>query len=252
MIFGSKGRTGHQPRTARGERVYAIGDVHGCFHELRRLLELIRTHHESRPPADRLRLIVLGDLIDRGPDSARVVRFLKNLSEATGSLSVLMGNHEEMMLASLAGDRAAMRLWTTHGGRETLASFGFDPARLDNGEEMRALAGAMREAVSQPVIDWLRARPLWERSGDYLFVHAGVRPGVALDRQQRHDLLWIRDDFLNWEGALGGATVVHGHSIETEPQAGRWRIGIDTGAYRTGRLTALFVEDGEREFLTVE
>ncbi|MAX00920.1 MAG: metallophosphoesterase [Sphingomonas sp.] len=247
--FGWGGRR-RRPRTGKGERIYAIGDIHGCYRQLRRLLGRIEAHHEALPPPASLRVVLLGDLIDRGPDSARVLRFAGQLSNRTPNLVTLMGNHEELMLGALAGDRAALDLWREHGGRATLASFGFDPARLDSERDIRLLSGQMRLAVSQPIIEWVRRLPLWTRSGDYLFVHAGVRPRIPLSRQQPDDLLWIRDDFLQWSGSFGGATIVHGHSIDEAPQLSEHRIGIDTGAYRTGVLTALYLEDDRQEFLS--
>jgi serine/threonine protein phosphatase 1 len=160
---------------------------------------------------------------------------------------VLLGNHEELMLRALAGEPGLLMAWLRMGGDATLRSFGMD-VPSDNIFPPDFLRQA-RAAIGPDLRQWLGGRPLFARSGDYFFCHAGVQPGVALARQKQDDLLWIREPFLRstlWHGAV----VVHGHSVEAEVQAQPNRIGIDTGAYRTGRLTALCLDGTQRFILT--
>jgi serine/threonine protein phosphatase 1 len=231
--------------TSAGERIYAIGDIHGRYDLLLRLLAKIQSHHASLPNPKHLRIIVLGDFIDRGPKSANIVHLLQNATIETETLTVLLGNHEDLMLSSLAGDGEALSAWLRYGGDATLASFGIDPsAMLRLGP--RAAAAAMREVIAQPLIDWLRTRPVMTRSGDYIFCHAGLRPGVPVADQSREDLLWIGADFLESSERIENSVVVHGHSTFTTVEQRANRIGIDTGAYHTGVLTALYLEGTER------
>jgi serine/threonine protein phosphatase 1 len=159
-----------------------------------------------------------------------------------------MGNHEQQMLRFL-DDIEIGPTWLTYGGRETLASYGVVPPAAPDGEPglLRAQA-QFRERLPREHVDFLRALPLWRQEGDFFFVHAGVKPGVPLGEQSEEDLLWIRDPFLDCDEPFG-AMVVHGHTITREPAVRRNRIGIDTGAYATGCLTALAVEGTDRMFL---
>ncbi len=235
------------PSAAPGERLYVIGDVHGRYDLLRDLLRRIERHSRGRPDPESLHVVLLGDVVDRGPDSAKVLRFLFDWSQNTTGAIMLLGNHEEMMLRAVEGDRRVLRPWIRMGGRETLESFGLtipdDPARD------RAFMSVMRAAVPEEMTRWIRGWPVSGRSGDYYFCHAGVRPGVALDKQSRSDLLWIREEFLHFRGDFGAA-VVHGHTISNGVDWQENRIGIDTGAYETGILTALYVEGTERDVLS--
>lgn len=228
-------------------RVYAIGDVHGRYDLFRRLMNIIERDQASRLAAP-TRLILLGDIVDRGPDSAKMVKGCMNLTASTDRFMVLKGNHEEMMVDALRGSLYAYRQWLKFGGRETLLSWGVDEALLDGPATMDKLRHAAA-IVGEEAIQWLARLPLYHRHGDYLFVHAGIRPGVALRRQRAEDLLWITDDFLDSE-ASHGMIVVHGHTIsEHRPVVRNNRIGIDTGAYRTNQLTAIGIEGGERWML---
>lgn len=235
-------------RTDRGERIYAIGDIHGRLDLLRTLLDQIERHLDSSPQSPSVHVVLLGDLIDRGADSAGVLRFLHGVQKRTDLLVVLKGNHEELMLRVLDGEPGMMRAWMRMGGAATLRSFGIEPPEAD--EDLLAATKALAAAVPRDVVDWLRGLPLTARSGDYLFCHAGIRPGVPIKRQARDDLLWIREEFLN-DLTDHGVVVVHGHSISSEVEVRPNRIGIDTGAYRTGVLTALCLDQAEREILTV-
>lgn len=230
---------GEEPR-----RIYAIGDVHGRLDLFQRLVGIIKRDHAGRLPAP-TRMILLGDLVGHGPDSAPLVRWCKLLTERTERFVVLKGDHEAMMVDTLRNDGlTALELWLDHGGGEALASWGVSRSLLDRGARDELLDAA-RRAVSADILDWMANLPLFERHDDHLFVHAGVRPGVPLDQQDERDLLRIRGEFLRSKEDHG-AVVVHGHSIhESGPDMHRNRIGIDSGAFRTGRLTAIGLEDGQ-------
>lgn len=235
------------PSTDKGERIYAIGDIHGRYDLLKEMLGLIRAHHEAREPVSSLHIVLLGDLIDRGPDSARVLQWIYNVQQRSPGMIVLSGNHEDLMVRSLNGDAATFRVWMRTGGDATLRSFGIEPPERD--VDPRLAIKQLRAEVPRNLLSWVSKLPLTARSGDYLFCHAGIRPGVALSNQKRADLLWIRDEFLG-DADDHGVVVVHGHSIAEEVEMMDNRIGIDTGAYKTGRLTAVYLEGSEREILT--
>lgn len=237
------------PSIDPGERIYAVGDVHGRYDLLQQLIERIGVHHNALPPAKALHMLFLGDLIDRGPQSAQVLRFLSDLQRRTRSVIVLQGNHEEIFLQAVDGDLNVLDAWLRFGGAATLRSFGLEPPR--EGQDLRQFLRELRAAIPVSLVEWLRRLPLMARSGDYFFCHAGIRPGVPLRRQKREDLLWIREGFLE-DTRNHGAVIVHGHSIEPDVQLRENRIGIDSGAYRTGILTALYLEGETQELLSVE
>jgi serine/threonine protein phosphatase 1 len=237
-------------RLPEGMRVYAIGDVHGRRDLLDRLLARIDEDAAARGPATDTRLVLLGDLIDRGPESAAVVERVLELGAARAGVHLLGGNHEEMLLAALDGDDRVVRAFCRAGGRETLLSYGLDAAAYDSMdyEEIAAVMPALVPALHQAVL--ADAETLLVL-GDYAFAHAGVRPGVALAEQSVRDLRWIRDPFLGHRGTLE-KVVVHGHTVRPEVEFRQHRIGIDTGAWHTGRLTALGLEGAERWILQTE
>jgi serine/threonine protein phosphatase 1 len=213
------------------------------------LLDRIGEHAQALPPAKSLHLVFLGDLVDRGPDSAKVVEFLYELEQSTDQIIVLLGNHEEAMLKALDGDIGVLQRWLGVGGAETLASYGI---RLpEPRDDLRRYTRYLQNSLPAEQMRWLRRLPLTAQSGDYFFCHAGIRPGVPLDRQSREDLLWIRDDFID-DAADHGAVIVHGHTIEPEVRMRANRIGIDTGAYRHGVLTALYLEGESQEIISAK
>ncbi len=218
----------------RGRRVYAIGDVHGHLDRLQTLHRLIAEDLAARPVANAV-LIHLGDYIDQGPDSAGVLTHLARLRLPGVQVVNLLGDHERMLLDAIDGDRAAATDWLWAGGREALASWGLH-------EDLPREAWA--EAFPPDHVAFLRSLVLTHREGDYLFVHAGLRPGVALRDQTREDLLMIRQPFLASEAEFD-AIVVHGHSSNPTVPILPNRIGLDTGAGIGGQLTcAVLEEDG--------
>ncbi len=234
-----------RPRVPAGQRVYAIGDIHGRLDLLLPLLAHIKADTGARPPLD-THIVLLGDLVDRGPYSAETLEFVISALPRFATFHCLMGNHEEAMLRALdpAPDHDD-NLWLKFGGYETLASYGVPVAML--GEELPP-ADVLSQYVPRKHRAFLMSLEDSIRFGDYLFVHAGVRPGVALGDQLSADMRWIRRDFLDYRGDMG-AFIVHGHSITTEPDVRDNRLGIDTGAYRSGTLTALGLEGDGRWFI---
>jgi serine/threonine protein phosphatase 1 len=233
------------PALSPDHRVYAIGDVHGRIDLLEALLARIEADSARRPRSDVL-VLLLGDLIDRGPDSAAVVRrAMRPLPWAR--LQSLRGNHEAAMLDALDGDRRMLAIWLRNGGDAALRSWGFDLALLEDGTADE-ISAALQRAIPTAERAFIARCPLSLRLGDYFFVHAGVRPGVRLEQQSEQDMLWIRDDFLA-STRHHGAIVVHGHSISEAVEAMPNRIGIDTGAYASGRLTAIGLDGEARWFI---
>lgn len=233
-------------RVPTGVRVYAIGDIHGCLAELTRLIEAIRA--DCRDFAGDTHLVFVGDFVDRGPDSAGVLELMVSEDLPGHSRRFLMGNHEEAMLEVIDGDAESISGWLRYGGAQTLESYG-----IGRGEIYRLgidLPTRIREVVPQAHVDFLRRLEDQVRIGDYLFVHAGIRPGTPLDEQERFDLRWIRNEFLDDDETDHGVMVVHGHTIASEPEVRRNRIGIDTGCFSSGCLTALVLEGDARRFLS--
>lgn len=231
-----------------GLRVYAIGDIHGRLDLLDALLDAIAADDRARGGALRTLYVFLGDLIDRGPDSRGVVERLMRLAESGLDARFLMGNHEEVLLRALDGDVKALRFLVRIGGRETLLSYGIDEEEYRSHDYDDLLRMAI-ERVPAGHRAFLAGFEKWISVGDYLFVHAGIRPGVAIEEQAASDLYWIRDDFLRHRDSFG-KMIVHGHSITEEIDVRANRIGIDTGAFASGRLTAIGLEGEERWFLS--
>ena len=229
-----------------GKRVYAIGDIHGRRDCLDRMLLAIGEDEDARGPADTT-IVFLGDLVDRGNDSRGVIERVTQVSRACSTI-LLMGNHEEILIRAWEGERQATGLFHRVGGRETLMSYGVSAADYDacDIEELTVLVG---QTIPLSHIAFLRDFSDHWAVGDYLFVHAGVRPGIPLDEQRPSDLRWIRREFLD-DPRDHGRMVVHGHSITESVDERNNRIGIDTGAFASGRLTALGIEGSERWVLS--
>lgn len=232
-------------RGPRGQRAYVIGDVHGCLDLLERLLSQIESEIRERPKP-KTRIVFLGDLVDRGPHSAQVVERLRTYSPAGASTHFIMGNHEEVMLRVLAGETELLPSWLRFGGTATLRSYGLEPrelARMADGD----IVSRLRSAVPAEHVEFLETFADSISFGGYLFVHAGIRPGIDIAEQSPTDLRWIREPFLQ-DSTDHGMVVVHGHTITNSVEITPNRIGIDTGAFCTGTLTALGIE-GDRRWL---
>lgn len=235
-----------RPAGARGFRAYVVGDIHGRLDLLDELLAGIHRDLAERPTSKAL-IVFLGDLIDRGPNSAQVVERLRSYRRDGIRTVFLLGNHEEVLLRILGGDTSLIPNWLMYGGLECLKSYGIDPRLIGVYPDEKALA-IIRLAIPKQHEEFLKTFIDTCRFGDYLFVHAGIRPGVPIDDQVQSDLRWIREPFLT-DNRDHGCIVVHGHTISSEAEERPNRIGIDTGAYKTGILTALIVDGTERRYL---
>lgn len=230
-----------------GARAYAVGDIHGRLDLLDALLEQIGKDLADRP-ADKVALVFLGDLIDRGPDSAGVIERVRTLGNVPARTGCLLGNHEEMFLRTLDGEPSIAYDWLRFGGDACVESYGINASALQAMDEAR-IAATLAEAVPPAHVDFLRGCGDTFSFGDYLFVHAGIRPGVPIEEQEPHDLRWIRHPFIG-DGKEHGVMVVHGHTISDGVDERSNRIGIDTGAYQTGVLTALAIDGDQRWYLS--
>jgi serine/threonine protein phosphatase 1 len=238
-MFNFAPRRQSGPAGARGWRAYVVGDLHGRLDLLELLLEKIHDEIDRRP-ARKVLLVFVGDLIDRGPNSAQVVERLRTYRHPRVQTVFLLGNHEEVLLRILGGEADLITKWRSFGGTECLKSYGVDASELSGLEDDDALA-LIRKAIPKKHVEFLESFDDSCRFGDYLIVHAGIRPGVEFDQQRQSDLRWIREPFL-FDETDHGFVVVHGHTIRPEVEVRPNRIGIDTGAYRSGVLTALAIE----------
>jgi serine/threonine protein phosphatase 1 len=231
------------PKGPPGKRCYAIGDVHGCLQLLRDLLDLIQK--DACNHADKeIILVFLGDLIDRGPDSRGVLDFVRGGPLPGARVVCLKGNHEEMFVRGLSGAAAIVPDWLDYGGHECAQSYGVEIGALF-GRSPEEMLNVLAHSIPQADVDYVAGFVDSARFGDYLFVHAGVRPGLALDKQSPRDLRWIREEFLESTESPGFVTV-HGHSISPDVEFLPHRIGVDTGAYATGVLSAIWIDGEDR------
>lgn len=230
----------------KGRRVYAIGDVHGRNDLLEQLIGKIVEDDRQRDALDS-EIIFLGDLVDRGPDSAGVIDTAMRLKADARNVRFLMGNHEEVYLAAATGDEKSVRFFNRIGGRETILSY---PISMQEYIELdiEELAQRIPELFPQDHVDFIASFEDQIIIGDYAFVHAGIRPGIPLAEQRQKDLRWIRDDFLSAQDAHE-KIIVYGHTINDEVVETGTRIGIDTGAYYSNKLTALGLEGSKRWYL---
>jgi serine/threonine protein phosphatase 1 len=227
-----------KPRLPDGIRVYAIGDVHGRADLLQSLLTVVDVDLDRSAP-ERAIQVFLGDYIDRGPQSRAVLDLLIRRSQSHETVC-LKGNHEVFLLDVLK-DPAKLQVWRHYGGLLTLMSYGVTPTMNPTAEEQVKLIEALQRALPPEHLAFLKQLPTSFSCGDFFFVHAGVRPGVSLDKQNEQDLLWIRDEFLNSDERFG-KYIVHGHTPVSTPDVRPNRINIDTGAYATGNLTLLTIQ----------
>lgn len=232
-----------------GQRIYAIGDIHGRLDLLDQLLVMIDADDAKRGTAQ-TQLIFLGDLVDRGSDSRGVIERLIALAAASDHVRFLKGNHEELLIRVWEGDSRSTGLFHRVGGRATMLSYGMDPDHYDDAD-LSSLAAMIADHVPAGHIEFLRSFDDWIIAGDYLFVHAGIRPGLSIEEQTPSDLRWIRVDFTENED-VHDMMVVHGHSITDYIDERPNRIGIDTGAFDSGALTAIGIEGTERWYISTK
>jgi serine/threonine protein phosphatase 1 len=250
-LFGSRRSAAEAARRKAsvpdGVVVYAIGDVHGQSLLLENLIAQIQTDAEAHPYDKRI-LVFVGDYVDRGPSSRLVVERVSQGVAAFETIA-LKGNHEQILLDFIA-DAQMWDVYRRLGGVETLMSYGLDYQLLVGPNAAPpAIHEAFVAAFPQPHHDFLRSLHLSYDCGDYHFVHAGVRPGVPLDKQTQDDQLWIRDQFLSAGDVFDGRVIVHGHTPAREPEKLSFRVNVDTGAYMTGRLTAAKFYGPDVQFL---
>jgi serine/threonine protein phosphatase 1 len=238
---------GRPARVPPGVCIYAVGDVHGRADLLRALHRLIEADAAHLTPGTERVVVYVGDYVDRGLDSREVIDVLLREPLRGFRPVYLLGNHDAWLLSFLVDPKVGST-WLRYGGDVTLHSYGVRlGAPVDEAAYFEELQTALRAELPPHHVDFLRNLELSFESGDFLFVHAGVRPGVPLDQQVADDLLWIREPFLSWKRDFG-KVVVHGHTVESEPVVRGNRIGIDTGACWTGCLTCLVLEEGRYRF----
>jgi serine/threonine protein phosphatase 1 len=243
---------GRTPAVPRGTRVYAVGDLHGRLDLLGEMEALIEADRQDGGRFLDALIVHLGDLVDRGVDSRGVVDHLIVGSAAGPPKVILLGNHDLWLrefAATSSTDIEQASSWMRFGGEATLRSYGvkLDPRRSE-AERLDQARLELQKRVPPEHAAFLSSLELAFGFGDYFFCHAGIRPETPLAQQSEADLLWIREPFLSWGGDLG-KVVVHGHTVEEAPVTRVNRIGIDTGACWTGRLTCLVLEGTRRCFL---
>ena len=230
---------GRRPSLPAELRIYAIGDIHGRLDLLNELLARIGSDIALRPTVRPL-YVFLGDYIDRGSASRETIDRLIEHGKTHESV-FLKGNHELIAIKCLS-DRGLFDQWLRLGGRETLVSYGVPAESSANGKQIAELQSAFHSALPQAHFRFFRDLKNSFECGDFFFAHAGVKPNVKLSRQKESDLLWIREEFLSSNEDFG-KIIVHGHTPSREIEVGTNRINIDTGAFATGRLTCLVLED---------
>lgn len=232
------------PSVPEGQRFYAIGDIHGRLDLFEALIEAIEADDAHQGPAE-THMILLGDLVDRGPDSAGVVRRARKWQKKR-SVRILAGNHEDMFLESFEKPDI-LRHFLKHGGRETILSYGISKKQFD-AMTLEELFATLPKVVPEEEREYINNFEEQIVAGDYLFVHAGIDPTIPISDQKRSNMLWIRDRFLSHQGPLE-KVVIHGHTIFDDVVNLGNRVGIDTGAFRSGVLTALVLEGNTQRII---
>jgi serine/threonine protein phosphatase 1 len=232
-------RDGRHPSLPSGLRIYAVGDIHGRLDLLDPLLARIDEDISARPVAKAM-FVFLGDYVDRGPSSRETIDRLMAHGEANECV-FLKGNHEQIAIRCLS-DRSLFDHWMRLGGVDTLISYGVSPKPSLDEMQIVRLQAAFHDALPQAHFRFFRDLRSSFTCGDFFFAHAGVRPSVELSRQKESDLLWIRDEFLSSNENFG-KIVVHGHTPTREVEVASNRVNIDTGAFATGRLTCLVIDE---------
>jgi len=245
-------------RIGKGKRVYAIGDIHGCLAELKKLWKLI--HKDLREhPVDKYRVIFIGDYVDRGPDCKGVIDQLITWKNDGENITFLRGNHETKLIKIFSdADKKSLPGFIKYGGPETLASYGLTAETFAKilGEDPQSknyekLSATVKKHLGKTHVKFLNALKTSTREGDYFFCHAGVDVTRKLNDQDDHDLIWMREPFLSWDQPLQ-KVVVHGHTPRSQPQALCHRINIDTGCVYGRELTAVALEGKSHRFLKVK
>jgi serine/threonine protein phosphatase 1 len=234
------------PFVPNNQRIYAVGDIHGRADLLEQLHEKITA--DASDFNGKKTVVYLGDYIDRGEQSRQVIDILLTRPIKDFEPVYLRGNHEKSLLDFIEYPAVAAA-WLSYGGREALNSYGIPLAHIPGRQQIGEIAQRLDDTLPDDHRNFLTISCVdsWQ-CGSYYFVHAGIRPGIDLEKQSQEDKLWIRDDFLN-STINHGAIIVHGHSITPAPEILPNRIGVDTGAFRTGVLTALVLEGNEQRFL---
>jgi len=233
------------PAVPTGERVYAIGDIHGSLAALQEIHELIQQDADTY--SGKKTVVYLGDYIDRGEHSSQVIDLLLDKALTGFNPIHLLGNHEQSLLDFLEHP-LLVAAWLSYGGRATLQSYGVLVSPDFRNKYLEVLRDDLASQLPQRHLEFYRSMKLYHLVGSYCFVHAGIRPGVHLHEQRNEDLLWIREDFTQSQ-IRHDHIVVHGHSITSEVDWRDNRIGIDTGAFHSGVLTCLVLEGSERRLL---
>jgi serine/threonine protein phosphatase 1 len=242
------GLNAFRPTVPDGVCVYAVGDIHGRLDLMTALLEKIWADADALPANTSKTLIFLGDYVDRGPQSKQVIDYLIALNKPGWDIIKLAGNHEYSVLEFLRNPEVYAS-WRVYGGMETLLSYDVRPVMTTDQKEIARIQQEFAAKLPLEHLRFLSDLPYSYSVGDYFFAHAGARPGLALDKQSAEDLLWIRDEFLQSDQWFE-KVVVHGHTPTERPAIRTNRIGIDTGAYATNRLTSIKLITDHYSFLT--
>ncbi|GAB5488528.1 MAG: metallophosphoesterase family protein [Parasphingorhabdus sp.] len=232
-----------------GRRVYAIGDIHGRNDLLKKLIEKIIEDDDQRGDAQS-EIIFLGDLVDRGPDSSGVIETAMALKQELGNVRFLMGNHEEVYLKASEGNEKAVRFFNRIGGKETILSYDITIREYMDLEHAE-LADRIQSLFPERHVKFIEAFEDLIIIGDYAFVHAGIRPGIPLSEQKPKDLRWIREEFLSAREPHE-KVIIYGHTINKDVVEKGNRIGIDTGAYYSEKLTAIGLEGADHWYIDTD
>ena len=242
-------RSQSSPSGPKGQRAYVIGDIHGCFAAMKDLLIQIEADNHKLE-ASKTSLIFLGDLIDRGPESKNVLEFLCHYRPNFADVVYITGNHEECFSRILSGHPQLIYSWFESGGRGTARSYGVENLGHIH-IDVKPVYSQLRNKVPRSHIDFLSTFKDYHVFGDYLCVHAGIKPKISLDKQKQKDMHWIRSSFINYK-KRHSHVVVHGHTVvEMAVHMGN-RIAIDTGAGKGGYLSCVCLEDDMVRFMRVK
>ncbi|MBR0750732.1 serine/threonine protein phosphatase [Bradyrhizobium jicamae] len=244
MLKALLSRLDRRARLPKGVRLYAVGDIHGCSDLLTTAFGLI-DEDLARTKPGRVIQVFLGDYVDRGPNTRRTLDLLIGRGQVHETVFI-KGNHEALLMDLLA-DPSRLPEWLQLGGAATLMSYGVETSPHQAATDPVSVRQAFLAALPQSHIAFLRALVPSYSCGDFFFAHAGAKPGIPLDQQSEEDLMWIREPFLSSDEDFG-KVVVHGHTPVREPEIRNHRVNIDTGAYATGCLTVLAIEDYRLDF----